>query len=163
MDHATCFRLLSATHFATSLLPLTVRYPGAHRDRPPDRRLPQGRVDSPSLPPVRDSVARPASRTGADHRRMDVQPHRAGRPSGHAQSDVFPGSLVPPPFQNPQFKVATLFGTITLWRDFYQPLHGVEPSIFPLEIRSGLEVGLATPALTEASAKRRSRPARIAS
>ncbi len=25
MNHATCFRLLSATHFATSLLPLTVR------------------------------------------------------------------------------------------------------------------------------------------
>ena len=25
MDHATCFRLLSAMHFATSLLPLTVR------------------------------------------------------------------------------------------------------------------------------------------
>ena len=25
MDHATCFRLLSATYFATSLLPLTVR------------------------------------------------------------------------------------------------------------------------------------------
>ena len=31
----------------------------------------------------------------------------------------------------------------------YQPLHGVEPSIFPLEIRLGLEVGLATPALAE--------------
>jgi hypothetical protein len=45
--------------------------------------------------------------------------------------------------------VATLFGTITLWRYLYQPLHGVEPSIFPLEIRLGLEVGLATPALTE--------------
>ena len=57
--------------------------------------------------------------------------------------------------------VATLFGTITLWRYLYQPLHGVEPSIFPLEIRLGLEVGLATPALTDASAKRRSRPARI--
>ena len=80
---------------------------------------------------------------------MDVQPHRAARPSGHAQSDVFPGSLVPPPFQNPQRTVATLFGTITLWRYLYQPLHGVEPSIFPLEIRLGLEVGLATPALTE--------------
>ena len=78
---------------------------------------------------------------------MDVQPHRAARPSGHAQSDVFPGSLVPPPFQNPQRTVATLFGTITLWR-LYQPLHGVEPSIFPLEIRLGLEVGLATPAFT---------------
>jgi len=25
MDHATCFRFLSATHFATSSLPLTVR------------------------------------------------------------------------------------------------------------------------------------------
>src|SRR5208283_4719218 len=34
-------------------------------------------------------------------------------------------------------------------RYLYQPLHGVEPSIFPLEIRLGLEVGLATPALTE--------------
>ena len=45
--------------------------------------------------------------------------------------------------------MATLFGTITLWRCLYQPLHGVEPSIFPLEIRLGLEVGLATPALTE--------------
>jgi hypothetical protein len=31
----------------------------------------------------------------------------------------------------------------------YEPLHGVEPSIFPLEIRLGLEAGLATPALTE--------------
>ena len=50
---------------------------------------------------------------------------------------------------SPNRKVATLFGTITLWRYLYQPLHGVEPSIFPLEIRLGLEVGLATPALTE--------------
>src|SRR5512135_842352 len=45
--------------------------------------------------------------------------------------------------------VATLFGTITVWRYLYQPLHGVEPSIFPLELRLGLEAGIATPALTE--------------
>src|SRR5208337_2262444 len=51
--------------------------------------------------------------------------------------------------KTPNRTVATLFGTITLWRYLYQPLHGVEPSIFPLEIRLGLEVGLATPALTE--------------
>ena len=51
--------------------------------------------------------------------------------------------------KTPDRKVATLFGTITLWRYLYQPLHGVEPSIFPLEIRLGLEVGLATPALTQ--------------
>jgi hypothetical protein len=42
-----------------------------------------------------------------------------------------------------------LFGTITVWRMLYQPLHGVEPSIFPLEIRLGLEAGLCTPGLTE--------------
>ena len=50
--------------------------------------------------------------------------------------------------KTPKRKVATLFGTITLF-DLYQPLHGVEPSIFPLEIRLGLKVGLATLALTQ--------------
>jgi hypothetical protein len=51
--------------------------------------------------------------------------------------------------KTPNRKIATLFGTITVWRMLYQPLHGIEPSIFPLEIRLGLEAGLATPALTE--------------
>jgi hypothetical protein len=45
--------------------------------------------------------------------------------------------------------VATLFGTITLWRMLYQDVHGVEPAIFPLETRLGLEAGCATPALAE--------------
>ncbi len=45
--------------------------------------------------------------------------------------------------------VATLFGTITLWRYLYQPIDGVERSIFPLELRLGLVAGLATPALAE--------------
>jgi hypothetical protein len=48
--------------------------------------------------------------------------------------------------------VATLFGTITLWRYLYQPIHGVERSIFPLEIRLGLVTGRATPALAERAA-----------
>jgi hypothetical protein len=51
--------------------------------------------------------------------------------------------------KTPNRTVATLFGTITLWRLLYQPLHGIERSIFPLEIRLGLEAGLATPALAE--------------
>src|SRR5439155_6165555 len=51
--------------------------------------------------------------------------------------------------KTPNRTVATLFGTITLWRRLYQPLHGIEPSIFPLEIRLGLEAGRATPALAE--------------
>jgi hypothetical protein len=36
-----------------------------------------------------------------------------------------------------------------LGRYLYLPRHGVEPSIFPLEMCLGLEAGLATPALTE--------------
>jgi hypothetical protein len=55
--------------------------------------------------------------------------------------------------KTPNRKVATLFGTITLWRMLYQDVHGVEPSIFPLEIRLGLESGRATPALAERAAR----------
>jgi hypothetical protein len=56
-------------------------------------------------------------------------------------------------FKSPNRTVATLFGTITLWRMLYQPVHGVERSIVPLEIRLGLEAGLATPALAERAAQ----------
>jgi hypothetical protein len=45
--------------------------------------------------------------------------------------------------------VATLFGTITLMRFLYQPVESAERSIFPLEIRLGLEAGIATPALAD--------------
>ena len=41
--------------------------------------------------------------------------------------------------KTPNRGIATLFGTITLWRYLYQPIHGVERSIFPLEIRLGIE------------------------
>src|SRR5512135_3168283 len=36
--------------------------------------------------------------------------------------------------KTPNRCVATLFGTITLWRYLYQPIHGVERSIFPLGV-----------------------------
>jgi hypothetical protein len=55
--------------------------------------------------------------------------------------------------KTPNRSVATTFGTITLWRMLYQDIHGVEPSIFPLEIRLGLEAGRATPALAERAAR----------
>jgi hypothetical protein len=51
--------------------------------------------------------------------------------------------------KSPNRSVATSFGTITLWRMLYQELQGIEPAIFPLEIRLGLEAGRATPALAE--------------
>jgi hypothetical protein len=45
--------------------------------------------------------------------------------------------------------IATLFGTVVGWRLLYEPLeHGIR-SIHPLELRVGLEVGVATPALAE--------------
>jgi hypothetical protein len=45
--------------------------------------------------------------------------------------------------------VATLFGTITLLRFLYRPIDELVPSLFPLEIRLGLEAGRATPALAD--------------
>jgi hypothetical protein len=45
--------------------------------------------------------------------------------------------------------VATLFGTITLMRFLYRPIDELVPCVFPLELRLGLEVGRATPALAE--------------
>ena len=150
MDHATCFRLLSATHFATSLLPLTVR-----------------------LIPVLTEIGRlivgfrRAELTPQVCHQFETQLHAQLRELGRIivewtfnhieprdRRDMpnqmcFQGVWYRLRSKTPNRKVATLFGTITLWRYLYQPLHGVEPSIFPLEIRLGLEAGLATPALTE--------------
>jgi hypothetical protein len=51
--------------------------------------------------------------------------------------------------RSPHRNIATLFGTITLWRFLYQPIHGVGRAIFPLELRLGIEAGHATAALAE--------------
>jgi hypothetical protein len=45
--------------------------------------------------------------------------------------------------------IATFFGSVTLWRRLYEPLGAGGRSIHPLELRLGLEAGLATPALAE--------------
>jgi hypothetical protein len=45
--------------------------------------------------------------------------------------------------------LATLFGTIVLWRFRYEPLERGLVCIFPLEIRLGIEAARATPALAE--------------
>ena len=45
--------------------------------------------------------------------------------------------------------VATLFGPVTLWPRLYEPIRGRCRSIHPLELRLGIEAGLATPALAE--------------
>ena len=45
--------------------------------------------------------------------------------------------------------LATLFGPVVLWRRLYEPLAPGGCSIHPLELRLGLEAGLATPALAK--------------
>jgi hypothetical protein len=45
--------------------------------------------------------------------------------------------------------VGTLFGSVTLWRRLYAPLGRRGRSIHHLELRLGIEAGLATPALAE--------------
>ena len=150
MDHATCAALLLATHFATSLFPLTIR-----------------------LVPVVTEIGclivrfRRAKPTPESCRQFETQLHDRLRELGrlivewtfnhiepHDRRDM-PNQMC---FQGVWYRirsktanrtVATLFGTITVWRYLYQPLHGVEPSIFPLELRLGLEAGIATPALAE--------------
>ena len=150
MDHATSSTLLLATHFATSLFPLTVR-----------------------LIPVITEIGRLIVRfrkselTPQACHQFETQLHdrlrELGRlivewtynhiePRDHRDMPnqmCFQGVWYRRRSKTPNRTVACLFGTITLWRYLYQPLHGVEPSVFPLEIRLGLEAGLATPALTE--------------
>jgi hypothetical protein len=150
MDHATTVRPLLATPFATSLVPLTVR-----------------------LIPVILQIGRLL----VHFRRADVTPHACYQfeTQLHAQLRELGRIIVewifnhlephdrrdmPPQIgfqgvwyrrrsKTPNRTVGTLFGTITLWRMLYQPRHGLEPSIFPLEMRLGLEAGAATPALAE--------------
>jgi hypothetical protein len=45
--------------------------------------------------------------------------------------------------------IATLFGTVDVWRRLYEPLVSGSRSIHPLELRLGIEAGVATPALAE--------------
>jgi hypothetical protein len=61
---------------------------------------------------------------------------------------VFEGRLSRRRRQHPHV-VGTLFGPVTLWRRLYEPRGHRGRSIHPLELRLGIEAGLATPALAE--------------
>ena len=45
--------------------------------------------------------------------------------------------------------LATLFGPVVVWRRLYEPLEGGARSLHPLELRLGMEAGVATPALAK--------------
>jgi succinate dehydrogenase flavin-adding protein (antitoxin of CptAB toxin-antitoxin module) len=61
---------------------------------------------------------------------------------------VFEGRLYRRRRKHPH-QVDTLFGPVTLWRRLYEPRGRRGRSMHPLELRLGIEAGLATPALAE--------------
>ncbi len=153
MNHPTCAEPLLTTHFATSLSALTVRLvpliaeigclivsfrrsdltpQAAHRF---ETRL-QERL-------------RELGRIIVEWTFNHLEPHDCRDLPGQIELG---GTWYRRRSKTPNRSLATLFGTITLWRTLYQDVHGVEPSIFPLEIRLGLEAGRATPALAESAA-----------
>jgi hypothetical protein len=154
MDHATCSRLLAATHFATSLLPLTARLLPVITDL--GRLIVQfRRADTTPQASHRfetrlQELLRELGRIIVEWTFNHLEPHDRRDLPAQIESG---GTWYRRRSKTPNRSVATLFGTITLWRALYQDVHGVEPSIFPLEIRLGLEAGRATPALAERAAR----------
>jgi hypothetical protein len=154
MDYATGCRLLLATHFATSLFPLTVRLIAEITEI--------GRL----IVRFRRAELNPQ----AGHQ-FETQLHAHLRELGRIivewtfnhleprdRTDMpkeidFPGTRYRRRSKTPNRSLATVFGTITLCRWLYQDVQEIEPAIFPLELRLGLEAGLATPALAERAAQ----------
>jgi hypothetical protein len=154
MDHATCSRLLAATHFATSLLPLTARLIPVITDLgrliAPFRRADLTAQACHRFETRLQELLRELGRIIVEWTFNHLEPHDPRELPGQIESG---GTWYRRRSKTPNRKVATSFGTILLWRTLYQDVHGVEPSIFPLEIRLGLESGRATPALAERAAR----------
>jgi len=154
MDHATCSRQLLATHFATSLFPLTVRLvpliTQIGHTLVQFRRANLTPQASYQFEVRLQEQLRELGRIIAEWIFNHLEPHDRTDLPGQVESH---GTWYRRRSKTPNRSVATLFGMITLWRTLYQDVHGVEPSIFPLEIRLGLEAGRATPALAERAAR----------
>jgi hypothetical protein len=154
MDHATVIATLTATPFAASLVPLTVRL------LPVISRVAQLIVAFRAAEPTPSACHLFETRLQATLRELGrillewtynhLEPDDRRLMPDHLRFD---GDWYRRRVKTPNRSVATLFGTITLWRYLYQPIHGVERSIFPLEIRLGLAAGRATPALAERAAR----------
>src|SRR5512138_549729 len=148
MADATWYAALLATPFASSLIPLTLRLIPLIAEIA--REIQQFRMVEPTPRSTYhfenrlDHLLREMGREIVDWVYNHLEPHD---PELMSIPLHFAGDWYRRRNKTPNRQVATLFGTITLWRYLYQPIHGVERSIFPLEIRLGLAAGRATPAL----------------
>src|SRR3954447_22323029 len=150
MDQAILATTLLATPFAAALLPL------AFRLLPVISRIGQLIVAFRASPPTPSAchqfetqlhdALRELGRVVVEWTYNHTEPDDRPQMPGHLRFD---GDWYRRRDKAPNRGVATRFGTITLRRDRFQPIHGVERSIFPLEIRLGLAAGRATPALAE--------------
>jgi hypothetical protein len=143
-----------ATHFATSLLPLTARLVPVITEIGllivPFRRADTTPQAGHRFEARMQELLRELGRVIVEWTFNHLEPHDRKDLPARLESG---GTWYRRRGKTPNRKVATVFGTITLWRMLYQDIHGVEPSIFPLEVRLGLESGRATPALAERAAR----------
>ena len=154
MNHPTCAEPLLTTHFATSLSALTVRLVPLITEigrlivsfRRADLTPQAGYRFETRLQELLRELGRIIVEWTFNH----LEPHDCRDLPGQIESG---GTWYRRRSKTPNRSLATTFGTITLWRTLYQDVHGVEPSIFPLESRLGLESGRATPALAECAAR----------
>src|SRR5512144_384913 len=150
MDYATCATTLLATPFAAALLPLTFRL------LPVISRIGLLIVQFRQTGPTPQSCYEFESQLSQQLRRLgrvlvegvynDIQPDRPPLMPSHLHVD---GTWYRRRAKTANRCVGTLFGVITLRRFLYQPIDGLERSIFPLESRLGVEARRATPALAE--------------
>src|SRR3954463_13081426 len=138
MDHATVTAALLATPFAASLLPLSLRI------LPVVTQIARLIVAfrAAELTPSAchlfetqlQSTLRELGRIIVEWTYNDFEPDDRHLMPDHLRFDA---DWYRRRAKTPNRSVATLFGTITLWRMLYQDVHGIEPSIFPLEVRLG--------------------------
>ena len=154
MDHLTCAQPLLTTHFATSLSALTVRLipliTEIGRLIVTFRRADHTPQITHRFETSLQELLRELGRIIVEWTYNHLEPHDCRDLPGQIESG---GTRYRRRSKTPNRSLATLFGTIILWRTLYQDVHGVEPSIFPLEIHLGLESGRATPALAERAAR----------
>jgi len=150
MADATWYAALLAIPFASSLIPLTVRL------------IPHIASIAQEIQLLRSGLLTPQAtyhfENRLDHLLREIGREIVGWVYNHLEPDDpawmprhlhFDGDWYRRRKKTPNRQVATVFGTITLWRFLYQPIPGVERSIFPLEMRLGIEARHATPALAE--------------